>query len=111
MSCVNPNSPEFKKILEIEPNFVLAEIMYDKMMKDQSFKLYDDIFDLKETVPVQKSKEIIGQTESWGYKKPNQISKVSDQQLRILMNDPRYNKIPDPELQTKFNELANAKTF
>ena len=34
MSCVNPNSPEFKKILEIEPNFLLAEILYDKMMKE-----------------------------------------------------------------------------
>ena len=108
MSCVNPNSPEFKKILEIEPNFLLAEIMYDKMMKDQSYKIYDDIFDLKEQSPIKKSREIIGETENWGYKKPREIAQVSDKQLRTLMNDPRYNKIPDPEMQTKFNELANA---
>ena len=108
MSCVNPNSPEFKKILEIEPNFLLAEILYDKMMKEQSYKIYDDIFDLKEQSPIKKSREIIGETENWGYKKPREIAQVSDKQLRTLMNDPRYNKISDPEMQTKFNELANA---
>ena len=108
MSCVNPNSPEFKKILEIEPNFLLAEIMYDKMMKDQTFKLYDDIFDLKEQSPIRKQKEIFGATENWGYKKPSQVAEISDKALRTLMNDPRYNQISDPELQTKFNELAIA---
>ena len=110
MSCVNPNSPEFKKILEIEPNFLLAEIMYDKMMKqqDQSYKLYDEIIDEKQATPIKQSKEILGSTEEWGYKKPKSIAQISDEQLRTLINDPRYNKISDPEMQTKFNELANA---
>jgi hypothetical protein len=63
MSCVNPNSPEFKKILEIEPNFLLAEIMYDKMMKDQSYKIYDDISDIINTTdePVFAFSNHIGQ--------------------------------------------------
>ena len=110
MSCVNPNSPEFKKILEIEPNFLLAEIMYDKMMKqqEQSYKLYDEIIDEKQVTPIKQSKEILGSTEEWGYKKPKSIAQISDEQLRTLISDPRYNKISDPEMQTKFNELASA---
>ena len=32
MSCVNPNSPEFQSILKKEPNFLLAELMYKKLM-------------------------------------------------------------------------------
>ena len=110
MSCINPNSPEFKKILEIEPNFLLAEIMYDEMMKqqDQSYKLYDEIIDEKQVTPIKQSKEILGRTEDWGYKKPKTIARISDKQLRTLMSDPRYNKISDPEMQVKFNEVANA---
>ena len=110
MSCINPNSPEFKKILEIEPNFLLAEIMYDEMMKqqDQSYKLYDEIINEKQVTPIKQAKEILGRTENWGYKKPKSIAKISDKQLRTLMSDPRYNKISDPEMQVKFNEVATA---
>jgi hypothetical protein len=108
MSCVNPNSPEFKKILEQQPNFLLAEIMYDKMMKEQSYKLYDDTREFKEISPIENKKNLLGQTDDWGVKTPSVIALISDKELSRLINNPAYNKIEDPEDQEKFNELANA---
>ena len=108
MSCVNPNSPEFKKILEQEPNFLLAEIMYDKLMQEQTYKMYDDTLEFKESTPITKEQELIGQTEDWGFKNPSEVALISDKELSLLMNNPAYNKIEDPVDQQKFNELANA---
>ena len=84
MSCVNPNSPEFKKILEIEPNFLLAEILYDKMMKEQSYKIYDDIFDLKDMLGHTNVK----QTEAYiNSINTIQISQKNTERVSSLLDD------------------------
>jgi hypothetical protein len=107
MSCVNPNSPEFQSILKKEPNFLLAEIMYDKLMGKQTSLLYDDVRDLKEPTINKKGKEFIGSTENWGYAAVNSNMRLTDQEVSQLKSRPEY-KITDPIELKKFNELANA---
>jgi hypothetical protein len=107
MSCVNPNSPEFQSILKKEPNFLLAEIMYDKLMGKQTSLLYDDVRDLKEPTINKKGKEFIGSTENWGYAAVNSNMRLTDQEVSQLKSRPEY-KITDPIELEKFNELANA---
>lgn len=107
MSCVNPNSPEFQDILKKEPNFLLAELMYDKLMKQSDIVLYDDVRDLKEQPTDKRSKEFIGQTENWAYSTVNSEMRLTDSALARLIKNPSY-KITDPVELEKFNELANA---
>ena len=107
MSCVNPNSPEFQSILKKEPNFLLAELMYQKLMGQQDVVLYDDVRDLKEETPNKQSKEFIGQTENWGYTSVDNNMRLTDKALKRLMNNPDY-AITDPVDMEKMAELSNA---
>lgn len=107
MSCVNPNSPEFQDLLKKEPNFLLAELMYDKLMGQDNVVLYDDVRDLKESTPTKKGKEFIGQTENWGYTSVDTQMRLTDKALARLVKNKEY-KITDPIEVEKFTELANA---
>lgn len=107
MSCVNPNSPEFQEILKQEPNFLLAEILYTKKMKEQSVELYDDVRDLKEVTPISINKDLLGETENWNYSDVNTKMQLTDSDLGALIASSEY-KITDPVELEKFNQLANA---
>jgi hypothetical protein len=107
MSCVNPNSPEFQEILKQEPNFLLAELLYQKKMMEQSVQLYDDVRDLKSESPVKSKKEFIGETTNWNYPKVDSLMRLTDSDLIQLINEPKF-KITDPIDLEKFNELSNA---
>ena len=87
MACVNPNSPEFKKILEIEPNPLLAEIIYNEkygQMQNENFA--NEEIEFQETKLDSKTKlDFSNKSEDWVYKKTDQINEIDNYVLDQLI--------------------------
>lgn len=107
MSCVNINSPEFQEILKTEPNLLLAELIYDKKMAEQKTKLYDDVREFKSETSKKTKPELGGVTEEWEFKNVKSLMRLTDAELKPLIDNKNY-KITNPVELEKFNKLAEA---
>ena len=108
MACVNPNSPEFKKILEIEPNPLLAEIIYNEkygQMQNENFA--NEEIEFQETKLDSKTKlDFSNKSEDWVYKKTDQINEIDNYVLdQLIKQEGKPTQAADLE---KFNQLSNA---
>ena len=108
MACVNKNSPEFKKILESEPNPLLAEIIYNqKFGKLNEQSLNEEELSVKETTPLSKSEiDFSNVSEEWSYKKTDALNEISNYVLSNLIK--KEGKPTDATDLEKFTQLSNA---
>ena len=106
MACVNPNSPEFKKILETEPNPLLAEIIYNEKYGDllnENFNNEEMV--LKETELSKSKLDFSAESDNWNYKKTDAVEIDNYVLLELI----KKNGKPTDSLQLeKFNQVANA---
>jgi len=108
MACVNKNSPEFKKILESEPNPLLAEIIYNqKFGKLNEQSLNEEELSVKQTTPLDKSEiDFSSVSEEWSYKNTDALNEISDYVLSNLIK--KEGKPTDATDLEKFTQLSNA---
>ena len=107
MSCVNPNSPEFKKILEQEPNFLLAEIMYDKALKQiDALALSESQESFSTEAKAKEKLNLFDSTENWDFKKPETKKTIDNDLLNALIASKELSVITDPVQLERFNQLS-----
>jgi hypothetical protein len=108
MACVNPNSPEFKKILESEPNPLIAELIYNKkygQLNEQSLNEEGLVF--KETqVDLESEFNFLNVSDQWAYKKTDSVTEIDNYTLDQLIK--KQGKPENSEELEKFNQVSNA---
>ena len=102
MSCINPNSKEFQDILKYQPNFILAELEYNKLYPNEvdiDTNINTEIEQLKEEpfIPNPVNNYITEQVLlddvnlDWDYDISTEKNVyISDDILYDLMNNPEY---------------------
>jgi hypothetical protein len=118
MSCINPNSKEFQDILKYEPNFLLAELEYNKLYPsevDIDTNINTEIDQLKEEQYVPNpnnnylSDDVVVDelNTDWEYDITNERnSYIPNDLLYDLMNNPA-NMIMTQENKDKFKVLES----
>jgi hypothetical protein len=106
MNCVNPNSPEFKNILKTEPNFLLAEIMYDRAVKAiDDMALSDSQESFATELQAKEKLNLFDSTEDWDFKKPDAKKTIDNDLLNALIADKALSTITDPIQAERFEQL------
>lgn len=103
MSCVNPNSPEFKEILKKQSNFLLAEVIYDRALKQiDALAMNESIVNEEK---ITEKLNVFDSTENWDFKKPQTQKIIDNDLLNLLIADKEYSAITDPVQLERFKQL------